>query len=894
MAKQRPTLGTFAQPVGNFVQPIDPDKTVAPLDEQAIRQSYAFAEMFGQLSESAARMAAMIKKEQNQEEYLKGQDLVNQNRKDYADLVRSGEIKPSENPWLAVGAQEASGVLEAARAREQFKQKYEQDVMNNPELLKDHTYFDTLAASFAETKNAEFGTSVYLSRSFYKEFNPFLMEQSAKHSDAVGKYAQNKIIQSLQIKVDESLTRIQSSQRFGMREDGTLKDEGYYGVLYGEDGKTPMTELAIGVNIGGREMQIPMLVPGLSADARNKILNAASNTNPKELLASLPKKDSDLIFSHANTRISQGKSPFFSTMEDKVLPELQSYLDEMGKNMGMPRLANLSTAKHLIEMMEKHSLSYEAEDILRKLKTGTGMLADTDEVKAMLIESKPKIDAHRFEMKNKMEIGLTEAYIEAEFNKAYRESSAGSLSFGPDIEKFESFLKGMRTFDADTRNKKLVEYVEAWNRAEKEGGRSLDAASMDTIKREFSEAFAADKNLVKDFALMRKKLNDALIAKNVPLDSEKGRTVVRQMMASVSQAIESSRPQFIDALNETLKEVHRDRGEKGQAPQVTGFYPEQGDPTWVAEQKATYRGLFHLNRINAGIDFEADELLTEYRLAAMHGISVDMERGIDPRIADLAYAYAAGGSGAFPIEKLIPRTSAGAERMYTFLEQVTAMRSNGATLENAARDASQNIQLRINAMDFIKEADLQAVSSAMTERLSEFLGDNGDVGSVFENLDWFEWFSADMNVDAQIAFSNHYHKAYIEEVNRSASHSRGLEAANKAIDELVMYRGSVFPRAVMDKYNVDRDYLDQFIKRETTVPKATMVIVGYDSRRDPILALRTPEGNYINDRYYTFSEMSSEANRKDIIPRIKAAQDARRELMQKYFDTATDSRRGRF
>ena len=101
MAKQRPTLGTFASPTSQLVAPIQQQAT--PLNEQAIRDAYAFADSFSELSSTVGQLAITLKKEYNKDQVRIGQDLVNSNRKTYADLVKSGEIDPSENPWMAVG-----------------------------------------------------------------------------------------------------------------------------------------------------------------------------------------------------------------------------------------------------------------------------------------------------------------------------------------------------------------------------------------------------------------------------------------------------------------------------------------------------------------------------------------------------------------------------------------------------------------------------------------------------------------------------------------------------------------------------------------------------------------------------------------------------------------------
>ena len=168
MAKNRPSLGTFASPTQSFVAPVQAEKTVAPLDQQAIRETYAFADAFGELSQSMVKVASAIKTDMNAEAYQAGQEKINSSRKTYAQLVQSGDINPSENPWMAIGAQKASGVLEASRARNEFKIEYDKAIANNPDLLKDNSFFDALASSYASNKSAEFGTAPTLSQSFFE------------------------------------------------------------------------------------------------------------------------------------------------------------------------------------------------------------------------------------------------------------------------------------------------------------------------------------------------------------------------------------------------------------------------------------------------------------------------------------------------------------------------------------------------------------------------------------------------------------------------------------------------------------------------------------------------------------------------------------------------------
>ncbi len=100
--------------------------------------------------------------------------------------------------------------------------------------------------------------------------------------------------------------------RNDLRADGTQKGMGYFGSLRRPDGKVS-TELSIGVNIGGRETEIPTLVPTLSAQEKTYLLN----TDPSQLDWKSPIGSQILAKAraHAEDRIKNKKS-VFATPED--------------------------------------------------------------------------------------------------------------------------------------------------------------------------------------------------------------------------------------------------------------------------------------------------------------------------------------------------------------------------------------------------------------------------------------------------------------------------------------------------------------------------------------------------------------------------------------------------
>lgn len=86
---------------------------------------------------------------------------------------------------------------------------------------------------------------------------------------------------------------------YGQREDGTEKGSGYFGELKRPDGKIS-TELTVGVEIDGKETQIPTLVPGLSKAQVDHLL---AGGKPTDAIV-------DKAVAHARKRMKDGKSVF--------------------------------------------------------------------------------------------------------------------------------------------------------------------------------------------------------------------------------------------------------------------------------------------------------------------------------------------------------------------------------------------------------------------------------------------------------------------------------------------------------------------------------------------------------------------------------------------------------
>jgi hypothetical protein len=110
---------------------------------------------------------------------------------------------------------------------------------------------------------------------------------------------------SVMAKQDKVDRAVGTDYGYGKRADGTNKGKGFLGELKRPDGDVS-TEISVGVNIGGKEMEIPTLVPTLTKQEINHLL---AGGDPTEAII-------QKAVGHAKTRIAQGKSPFAQPGEE--------------------------------------------------------------------------------------------------------------------------------------------------------------------------------------------------------------------------------------------------------------------------------------------------------------------------------------------------------------------------------------------------------------------------------------------------------------------------------------------------------------------------------------------------------------------------------------------------
>jgi hypothetical protein len=94
---------------------------------------------------------------------------------------------------------------------------------------------------------------------------------------------------------------------YGNRPDGSAKGKGFFGELKRPDGNVS-TEISVGVGINGKEMDIPLIVPTLTKQELQYLLN--NDIKGKKFMANMPKSIIEKAYDHAVIRVNEGKSPF--------------------------------------------------------------------------------------------------------------------------------------------------------------------------------------------------------------------------------------------------------------------------------------------------------------------------------------------------------------------------------------------------------------------------------------------------------------------------------------------------------------------------------------------------------------------------------------------------------
>lgn len=189
------TYNPTASPVQSSVVPFVP--APVPQEVQIGSGIENIGPAFAAFSQTLAGFVANRVSEDREQKMKEGELKVQASRKRFRQLVESGEISPQENPWEALGAAAADGVLAANAFRSKAKAAYDDRVAKDPyfglsvgggEEFVNNMLADELAAGMQNP---------VWQRSFLKEVSPFVSHIGAVHGDNVAKVRRQKISESI-------------------------------------------------------------------------------------------------------------------------------------------------------------------------------------------------------------------------------------------------------------------------------------------------------------------------------------------------------------------------------------------------------------------------------------------------------------------------------------------------------------------------------------------------------------------------------------------------------------------------------------------------------------------------------------------------------------------------
>ena len=868
MAKARPNLGVTAQPVSTFIQPNQNAVAAELYDQQTVNNALQFAEAFSNLSVSAARLAGGLKQEWNEEQVQQGMDLVNKSRKSYQQLVQSGEIKPTENPWFAIGAQKASGSIEAMKARVHFESLLEQKVAEDPSFLDDPRGFDAFAYQYTQNVNQFMGDASYMSRAFYESFNPFMGTMQAKHEGRVIEHNTQKILTgvasevqraaqdwtspnptvrqqalgTLQTRLDEMVNQGVASNRVNNAAVDALVD-----LMATSDDPRAAREIFNTIEAGtgllsGIQYAKTQMAMNASKIQANDLRMSAEES--KFLAARIEKDLTPQIVSGAMT-VEQAEK---ALREDFAQGKVRINANEQESKIGYLRSFSAAAIREREAQVKK-----EQNNAFWELVT---LAADTDGVEdldARLGELKQRVgaiglDPEQLYRGRELLDRITEqakkdrilATADAQTNELYQlaldaknaqsdeEASAALKKYKDRIETLglapeqrlraeEMFAKVQdATFEAQSiRNINNATTI-LWN------GTGNKDGILPILKEEVGKSFEPNSNFVPGFAEARQQY-DTYLTQTLGLTPDEDK--YKKGLAQAYTKIRDSLKQYEAAY---LQQAGADR-----------------------EAAASVRQRFLAMRMNLATEFEdARDVAPAFRglLSEMNPQVVERagsgEVGALPYTEDMVMAYMLAKDNNQNLSTILPGGENG-KALIAKLDRAVDLIKAGANIGDVARDISRFTAFgRAGEVDYfdlrnpLKWIDLYDKETTLkiresNQELREAIADTSRSGT--------------LEPDAATYLDFAYRQAYLDELstNPTGSNSAHKVAMDKVMEENVFIRGSLLPKRNLGP-NQDELYLEAWLRAKyPNNPNATLVVVSPPGADQVLMAVRE-NGNAVS------------------------------------------------
>jgi hypothetical protein len=803
MATDRPSLGVTAQPTSTYAAPM---AVAAELyDQQSVNLALQFSEAFKDLSLSAANFAATMKKEDNQAQLQAGQDLVNQNQKSYQQLVDSGEIKPSENPWFAVGAQAASGKIEGMKARAHFMSIYEQAAQSDPKFLDGPDGFNALASQYTANVHTSIGDSPYLSRAFSEAFDPFVASMGLKHEENVIAARTQKIITGVGAEVSKAVSDLESPDPIiqnlaaGSLQE-SLDEMGRMGVGQKQINQAAVDSLVAVMKNGDNVEKAEKLLASLKAGT-----GALQDTDYAKtvLLNSRPQIEAN------RNRMSEAEYKAWNAYKPTLVDAVVS-----GKK----------TVDEVLTEYDKWSTGADRKVSL----TVSQMASQRDEI-AMDIK-RGKADLERQQKENAA--NTLADYIETNTNRL----NLKDISEGLEKQMISLGLGGAEKTAWRSHMNTL------WNARAKDREELAIAQRSQTLWK----GSAIDSTTGLEFK-GKKGFTDYLMDKT-------GKADLPDVLGWRSEVDNWMINEGINPTDEKAPKLRRDAYSRfdsmlQQMEAMSNALPEPNDDLATKENKATIRSKFMFMRMQLAQAFDDPRAADAASNIFIAGLNPTLEIEVPYQMEDVAKAFALARQNNLPIKLAVNPDSPNGREMTQMLDFVSSKIQAGQTPANVLRDAAQmkssQTATGINWFDRMKSPLLW----------TDMFGTGKDAATYANKI------GADLNglgvtnPDAYVYATGAYKEAYMQILGTTEHSSDAAlkQVAKRVASEHLSVKGSlVAKRDLPPAWQESPEFMKAWLSTEfSNYPDATLVPVSRNTDGSLLYAARNAEGNAIANKLYT-------------------------------------------
>lgn len=864
MAKQRPSLGVTAAPVSTYVAPM---AAAAELyDQQTVNLALQFSEAFKDLSLTAAKFAGGLKAQSNEEDLRRGLDLVNQSQQTYQQLVESGQIKPSENPWLAIGAQQGSGAMEGMKARAHFMQTYEKRAAEDPKFFDNADSFNALASQYAQNVGTTLKDSPYMSRAFFESFNPFVASMSLKHEERVVQAAEEKVAVGIGASVAQlvqdarsmdPIVRAQSMQvfensiveagRMGLSQsrvnqavvdnmiavmkqtDQLDQMEVFWNSMKSGTGLLKDTKYAKAAYESARAA-IEENRQKITSDKDNQWLDYVENSAPAWVNRNMTRQDviqavrdnpvwQGLSVGEQRSKMSHALSRWSEESTKRQREDAEATQDAWFKGLGRV----ISTDLTLQEDPDQWAADSKAQ-----LKTLTKQLGFSETEAFRYVQAaESNIDGMVKQHKAQVEEAKNEQILVSATNLATNPpADLAGLSeeeyAGAARQVLEAQMEGIPEARKITIRNYLDESLKAYEEKRKVARlvsiqQSVDQANDAVLGPAIQQFVAGQSSEIPPFAEAKARLDSILVAQGVVLTSPEARKVYDLEVQKRAEGLRRLR-------------------------ESTDLRPSENEQENQA--RAATRQRLMVAEMSLGAAF-GSRLMAAQTVDAMRNLltpeNVETSDASLAAFDDLLQAYATAQRNGIDISTLMPTGDAG-KALDSEVRWALNQYRSGVSPKEIARDLSQR--------KFFGQRE-RITPEAMLSPLAWM--DTSAKGTDLETLQSTALSFAEKNItqsDSTPFFMAEFRRNYMDALEQTKDHDKAVETANdKLTEDYAVVRGALIPVRGLPQANMDpvsaKIFMETWLESKFPGRDATLVVVSEDPDGTPVMAARLPNGESV-------------------------------------------------